>query len=87
MKKKSLNLFLLVQELFEKLKEAEESHSSLQAECDQYRTVLAETVIHKHLCLVYIIISISKYNLSSFSGGNAEASAEECRGRRASMEV
>ncbi|XP_008428403.1 ribosome-binding protein 1a isoform X2 [Poecilia reticulata] len=30
-------------ELLEKLKESEESYSSLQAECDQYRTVLAET--------------------------------------------
>ncbi|XP_059929303.1 ribosome-binding protein 1a isoform X1 [Gadus macrocephalus] len=29
--------------LLEKLKEAEESQSSLQAECEQYRTVLAET--------------------------------------------
>ncbi|CAG09507.1 unnamed protein product [Tetraodon nigroviridis] len=38
------------QELFEKLKEAEDSHSSLQAECDQYRTVLAETEgMLKHL--------------------------------------
>lgn len=34
----------LFQELLEKLKEAEESHGSLQAECEQYRTVLAETV-------------------------------------------
>uniref|UniRef100_H3DGU3 Ribosome binding protein 1a n=1 Tax=Tetraodon nigroviridis TaxID=99883 RepID=H3DGU3_TETNG len=33
-----------------KLKEAEDSHSSLQAECDQYRTVLAETEgMLKHL--------------------------------------
>ncbi|XP_052329112.1 ribosome-binding protein 1-like isoform X2 [Oncorhynchus keta] len=30
-------------ELLEKLKEAEDSHGILQAECDQYRTVLAET--------------------------------------------
>ncbi|XP_041745356.2 ribosome-binding protein 1 isoform X5 [Coregonus clupeaformis] len=30
-------------ELLEKLKEAEDSHVTLQAECDQYRTVLAET--------------------------------------------
>lgn len=30
-------------ELLAKLKEAEESHSTLQAECDQYRNVLAET--------------------------------------------
>ncbi|XP_078129985.1 ribosome-binding protein 1a isoform X6 [Sander vitreus] len=30
-------------ELLEKLKEAEESHGTLQAECEQYRTVLAET--------------------------------------------
>ncbi|KAM9558661.1 ribosome-binding protein 1-like isoform 1-T2 [Salvelinus alpinus] len=30
-------------ELLEKLKEAEDSHGTLQAECDQYRTVLAET--------------------------------------------
>lgn len=37
-------LFPLFQELLEKLKEADESHSTLQAECDQYRTVLAETV-------------------------------------------
>ncbi|KAM3863035.1 ribosome-binding protein 1a [Diretmus argenteus] len=29
--------------LLEKLKEAEDSHGSLQAECEQYRTVLAET--------------------------------------------
>nr|XP_020456674.1 ribosome-binding protein 1 [Monopterus albus] len=37
-------------ELLEKLKEAEESHGSLQAECDQYRTVLAETEgMLKHL--------------------------------------
>lgn len=42
--KKFLNVFLLFQELLEKLKEAEESHGSLQAECEQYRTVLAETV-------------------------------------------
>lgn len=35
---------LLFQELLEKLKEAEESHGTLQAECEQYRTVLAETV-------------------------------------------
>lgn len=28
----------------EKLKEAEDSHGTLQAQCDQYRTVLAETV-------------------------------------------
>lgn len=34
----------MFQELLEKLKEAEESHGSLQAECEQYRTVLAETV-------------------------------------------
>lgn len=45
-------MFLLAQELFDKLKEAEESHISLQAECDQYRTVLAETVSDKNLCLV-----------------------------------
>lgn len=32
------------QDLLEKLKEAEESHGTLQAECEQYRTVLAETV-------------------------------------------
>lgn len=37
-------------ELLEKLKESEESYSSLQAECDQYRTVLAETEgMLKHL--------------------------------------
>ncbi|XP_054655295.1 ribosome-binding protein 1a isoform X1 [Dunckerocampus dactyliophorus] len=37
-------------ELLEKLKEADESHSSLQAECEQYRTVLAETEgMLKHL--------------------------------------
>ncbi|XP_029305950.1 ribosome-binding protein 1a isoform X3 [Cottoperca gobio] len=37
-------------ELLEKLKEAEESHVSLQAECEQYRTVLAETEgMLKHL--------------------------------------
>ena len=41
----SLSLFLFFfQHLLEKLKEAEESQSSLQAECEQYRTVLAETV-------------------------------------------
>uniref|UniRef100_A0A3Q0RDF9 Ribosome binding protein 1a n=1 Tax=Amphilophus citrinellus TaxID=61819 RepID=A0A3Q0RDF9_AMPCI len=39
-----------LQELLEKLKEAEESHGSLQAECEQYRTVLAETEgMLKHL--------------------------------------
>lgn len=42
----TLTVFLLLQEVLEKLKEAEESHGSLQAECDQYRTVLAETVGH-----------------------------------------
>ncbi|XP_070771884.1 ribosome-binding protein 1a [Enoplosus armatus] len=37
-------------ELLEKLKESEESHGSLQAECEQYRTVLAETEgMLKHL--------------------------------------
>jgi len=37
-------------ELLEKLKEAEESHGSMQAECEQYRTVLAETEgMLKHL--------------------------------------
>ncbi|XP_034753346.1 ribosome-binding protein 1a isoform X3 [Etheostoma cragini] len=37
-------------ELLEKLKEAEESHSTLHAECEQYRTVLAETEgMLKHL--------------------------------------
>ncbi|KAK5853814.1 hypothetical protein PBY51_014938 [Eleginops maclovinus] len=37
-------------ELLEKLKEAEESHGVLQAECEQYRTVLAETEgMLKHL--------------------------------------
>lgn len=39
-----MNAFSLSQELLEKLKEAEESHGTLQAECEQYRTVLAETV-------------------------------------------
>lgn len=37
-------LFVSLQELLEKLKEADESRGSLQAECEQYRTVLAETV-------------------------------------------
>lgn len=32
------------QDLASKLREAEETQSSLQAECDQYRTILAETV-------------------------------------------
>ncbi|XP_061766533.1 ribosome-binding protein 1a isoform X2 [Nerophis ophidion] len=37
-------------ELLEKMKEAEETRSSLQAECEQYRTVLAETEgMLKHL--------------------------------------
>ncbi|XP_015256971.1 PREDICTED: ribosome-binding protein 1-like isoform X6 [Cyprinodon variegatus] len=37
-------------EILEKLKESEENYSSLQAECDQYRTVLAETEgMLKHL--------------------------------------
>ncbi|XP_032397983.1 ribosome-binding protein 1a isoform X1 [Etheostoma spectabile] len=37
-------------ELLEKLKEAEESHGTLHAECEQYRTVLAETEgMLKHL--------------------------------------
>lgn len=44
MAEEDLNDFWLLQELLEKLKEAEESHGSLQAECEQYRTVLAETV-------------------------------------------
>lgn len=48
--------FYWFQELFEKLKEAEESHSSLQAECDQYRTVLAETVSNKRF--VWSTVSI-----------------------------
>lgn len=39
------SFYLLLQDLLEKLKEAEESHSTLQAECEQYRTVLAETVM------------------------------------------
>ncbi|XP_029541388.2 ribosome-binding protein 1-like isoform X2 [Oncorhynchus nerka] len=30
-------------ELLEKLKEAEDNHGTLQAQCDQYRTILAET--------------------------------------------
>lgn len=34
----------LFQDLSERVKEAEESQRSLQAECEQYRTVLAETV-------------------------------------------
>ncbi|KAM9804227.1 ribosome-binding protein 1a [Neosynchiropus ocellatus] len=39
-----------VPELLTKLKEAEDSHSTLQAECEQYRTVLAETEgMLKHL--------------------------------------
>lgn len=42
--------FILFQELLEKLKEAEESHGLLQAECEQYRTVLAETVSERQLC-------------------------------------
>uniref|UniRef100_A0A3Q3VX73 Ribosome receptor lysine/proline rich domain-containing protein n=1 Tax=Mola mola TaxID=94237 RepID=A0A3Q3VX73_MOLML len=47
---KVLNVFLLSQELLEKLKEAKESQGSLQAECEQYRTVLAETEgMLKHL--------------------------------------
>uniref|UniRef100_A0A3Q1AR09 Ribosome receptor lysine/proline rich domain-containing protein n=1 Tax=Amphiprion ocellaris TaxID=80972 RepID=A0A3Q1AR09_AMPOC len=47
---KVLNVFGLFQELLEKLKEAEESHGTLQAECEQYRTVLAETEgMLKHL--------------------------------------
>lgn len=32
------------QDLASKLREAEETQNSLQAECDQYRTILAETV-------------------------------------------
>uniref|UniRef100_A0A672JKZ3 Ribosome binding protein 1 n=1 Tax=Salarias fasciatus TaxID=181472 RepID=A0A672JKZ3_SALFA len=45
-----LNVLGLFQELLEKLKEAEESHGSVQAECEQYRTVLAETEgMLKHL--------------------------------------
>ena len=32
------------QDLAAKLREAEETQSSLQAECDQYRSILAETV-------------------------------------------
>ncbi|XP_059215459.1 ribosome-binding protein 1a isoform X4 [Centropristis striata] len=40
----------LCTELLEKMKEAEESHGALQAECEQYRTVLAETEgMLKHL--------------------------------------
>lgn len=35
---------LCPQDLASKLKEAEETQSTLQAECDQYRTILAETV-------------------------------------------
>lgn len=76
----------MVQELLEKLKEAEESHGSLQAECDQYRTVLAETVsktLAPSTCSLHVLMSHS----SSSSGGDAETSAEQCRGRRASMEV
>uniref|UniRef100_G3NLP1 Ribosome binding protein 1a n=1 Tax=Gasterosteus aculeatus aculeatus TaxID=481459 RepID=G3NLP1_GASAC len=43
-------IFALSQELLGKLKEAEEGHGSLQAECEQYRTVLAETEgMLKHL--------------------------------------
>lgn len=34
----------MCQDMLEKVKEAEDSRSSLQAECDQYRSVLAETV-------------------------------------------
>uniref|UniRef100_A0A8C9UZ85 Ribosome binding protein 1 n=1 Tax=Scleropages formosus TaxID=113540 RepID=A0A8C9UZ85_SCLFO len=42
--------FLLGLELVEKLSEVEESRNTLQAECDQYRTVLAETEgMLKHL--------------------------------------
>lgn len=32
------------QDLAAKLREAEETQSGLQAECDQYRSILAETV-------------------------------------------
>lgn len=47
-----LTVFPSFQELLEKLKEAEDSHSSLQVECEQYRTVLAETVsdLNKRSC-------------------------------------
>lgn len=37
------------QDLASKLREAEEIQSTLQAECDQYRTILAETVSCKGL--------------------------------------
>lgn len=43
---KYLNVFPLFQELLENQREAEDSHGTLQAECDQYRTVLAETVCY-----------------------------------------
>lgn len=35
---------LRTQDLAAKLREAEETQSGLQAECDQYRSILAETV-------------------------------------------
>lgn len=81
---KCVLLTFLFQDLLEKLKEAEESHGTLQAECEQYRTVLAETVI----MLNYFDSSRRAVKLSHFiwlgssasSGRNAETPSEE-RGR------
>lgn len=80
----------MFQDLLEKLKEAEESHGTLQAECEQYRTVLAETVPApnnftrkraKELARLLLLAS------SAFSGRNAETSSDKCRRGGGGVEV
>lgn len=78
----------MFQELLEKLKEAEESHGTLQAECEQYRTVLAETVSDgNHSRVVNYGVSLHIYiGFLFLLGRNAETSAKERGGGRAGME-
>lgn len=65
-----------------KLQAAQESQCTLQSECEQYRSVLAETVrLYTNILFLFKGNGIKPDFFPSCSiGGDAENTSEECRG-------
>lgn len=59
----------LSQDLASKLREAEEAQSTLQAECDQYRSILAETVSAGNLSAGHPWEAAGKESLRAYGAG------------------
>lgn len=83
-------MLFFLKEVMEKLQSAQEGQSTLQAECEQYRSVLAETVrLYFSMCFCQALmeLGLTWFTSCCYTGRNAKNPSEECGGGGGGVEI